>query len=116
MIGSSSVPLHALQRRVHSSQSGLRDHLLSIVEDSETVLSLLAFLPPELPCFANKRNGCWYLPPDQPHHACYFKSTDGHDRNLSLNYTSRLNLDTAVRASAFGACVIVDSTRQGKVN
>lgn len=104
--------LHALQRRVQTSQNGLRDHLHSILEDAELVQQMREFLKhSEMPVFANKRNGCWYGEFDR---FCYFKSTDGHDRNLLFNYTSRLNLDVAERAIQAGGCLIIDSTRAGK--
>lgn len=64
-----------------------------------------------MPVYGNKRNGCWYGPFEKH---CYFKSTDGHDRNLNFNSSTRLNLELALDASAHGGVLIVDSTKRGK--
>jgi len=107
-----SAPLHKQKRAVNQSLNALYFHLKSIQEDAELVRSLVQFLPNDFPAFGNLRNGAWYGRFD---HFCYFKSTDGHDRNLSFNCTTRLNLNVAEKAALFGGALIVDSTRRGKV-
>jgi len=111
------VGLHVLQRRVRQSNRTLLCHLRSIAEDAQTVLELCSALPPWLPVYGNLRNGLWYtgeLSAEQRSRTCYFKSTDGHERNLLFNASTRLNLDVAATAGEYGAVVIVDSTKQGK--
>ncbi|GAB5369525.1 hypothetical protein AAMO2058_001412200 [Amorphochlora amoebiformis] len=103
-------PMWKLRRRMKSEELSLKNRLLSIREDSHFV-TLMQSRHPELPLFANLRNGLWYVPPDTP--TCYFKSTDGHSNHwdFSLN---RLNLRVAEEALKYGGCIIVDSTRKGK--
>jgi tRNA A64-2'-O-ribosylphosphate transferase len=64
------------------------------------------------PVFANLRNGLWYG--KRFSGTCYFKSTDGHVGTWAFS-KSRLNLHIASSASAHGGCIVVDSTRRGKV-
>ena len=109
------VALHRLQRRVNRASHTVLSHLRSIVEDSQTVSDLRSSLPSSIPCILNKRNGCWYVDSSKEGaHCCYFKSTDGHDRNLLFNTSTRMNLHVALQASEHGAALIVDSTRRGK--
>lgn len=113
----STVGLHVLQRRVRQSNRTLLCHLRSIAEDAQIVRELCSALPPWLPVYGNLRNGLWYtgeLSAEQRSRACYFKSTDGHERNLLFNASTRLNLDVAATAGEYGAVLIVDSTKQGK--
>lgn len=104
--------LHRLQRRVDQAGNSLLCHLRSIEEDASVVRSLTAALPPSFPVYGNKRNGAWY---GEFTSFCYFKSTDGHDRNLLFNTTTRLNFEVAINASRHGGALIVDSTRRGKL-
>jgi hypothetical protein len=61
---------------------------------------------------ANLRNGAWYS--DNWTSYCYFKSGDGHDEEWTFSL-SRLNLHIAKIAASSNGCLIVDSTRRGKV-
>ncbi|PFH45595.1 hypothetical protein AMATHDRAFT_158622 [Amanita thiersii Skay4041] len=69
---------------------------------------------PHLPLLPNLRCGAWYTDPsiseDVP---AYFKSTDGHFNNWSLNLR-RANLHLLPMLIDRGGMVIVDSTRAGK--
>lgn len=56
-------------------RKSLKNFLRSIAEDAEFVDNVRAAFP-ELPAFANLRNGAWYAA--EPTGFCYFKSTDGH--------------------------------------
>ena len=103
-------PLHKFQREVHNENHSLRNHLLSILKDSE-VVSLVSILLPKLPLYANLRNGCWYS--NKFSGTCYFKSTDGHDHQWQFSKT-RLNLNVAITAAENSGIIIVDSTRRGK--
>lgn len=67
-----------------------------------------------LPVLGNLRNGLWYVPPSFLSGKCYFKSTDGHDGQWTMS-TTRLNLNVAEIAAECGGCIVVDSTRSGKV-
>lgn len=101
--------LHTLERKVKSENNCLRNHLLSILKDSQ-VPELIHQLLPKIKLFANLRNGLWYS--NNFSGTCYFKSTDGHDGNWNFSL-NRLNLDVAKAASKNGV-IIVDSTRRGK--
>lgn len=67
-----------------------------------------------LPVLGNLRNGLWYVPPSFLFGKCYFKSTDGHDGKWAFS-TTRLNLNVAEAAAECEGCIIVDSTRSGKL-
>lgn len=112
LLPSASNNLHYLERKVKASSERLQAHLLSILVDSKVVDEVKEFLHfLDIPFLGNLRNGAWYS--NQFDSFCYFKSTDGHSRNLSFN-VNRLNLDTAATAFRKHGLVIVDSTKQGK--
>jgi len=104
--------LHCLKRRVYQAGNSVLCHLRSIEEDASVVRSLTSALPASFPVYGNKRNGAWY---GEFTNFCYFKSTDGHDRNLLFNTTTRLNFEVAITASRHGGALVVDSTRRGKL-
>lgn len=107
--------LHILQRRVRvDTNTCLRNHLLSIVDDSERVETVYDLIG-NVAIYSNKRNGEWYINTSNINNSssCYFKSTDGHDHAWSFS-TTRLNLDVAINAVLKNGCLIVDSTRRGK--
>lgn len=107
--------LHVLQRRVRADTNGsLRNHLLSIIEDSERIENVYNVIG-NISIYANKRCGEWYINTNniRNHCSCYFKSTDGHDQNISFSKT-RLNLDVVINAVQNNGVLIIDSTRRGK--
>ena len=109
--------LHVLQRRVRSDTNGcLRNHLLSIIEDSERIDKVYDVIGSSIALFSNKRNGEWYINTNKirNHNSCYFKSTDGHDNNWQFSNT-RLNLDVVIKAVEHNGAIIIDSTRRGKI-
>jgi len=109
--------LHVLQRRVRSDTNGcIRNHLLSIIEDSERIDKVYDVIGSSIALFANKRNGEWYINTNKisNHNSCYFKSTDGHDNNWQFSNT-RLNLDVVIKAVEHNGALIIDSTRRGKI-
>ncbi|KAL4943397.1 hypothetical protein BDV06DRAFT_138026 [Aspergillus oleicola] len=67
-----------------------------------------------LPLIANERCGSWYIPPDIKSGSAYFKSTDGHTGQWDFSFR-RLNLQILPLAREHGGCIIVDSTRRGKL-
>ncbi|KAL4933099.1 initiator tRNA phosphoribosyl transferase family protein [Aspergillus undulatus] len=67
-----------------------------------------------LPLIANERCGSWYIPPDIKGGSAYFKSTDGHTGQWDFSFR-RLNLQILPLSREQGGCIIVDSTRRGKL-
>ncbi|KAL2813253.1 tRNA A64-2'-O-ribosylphosphate transferase [Aspergillus granulosus] len=67
-----------------------------------------------LPLIANERCGSWYIPPEIKTGSAYFKSTDGHTGQWDFSFR-RLNLQILPIAREHGGCIIVDSTRRGKL-
>ncbi|KAL4800198.1 tRNA A64-2'-O-ribosylphosphate transferase [Aspergillus venezuelensis] len=68
----------------------------------------------DLPLVANERCGSWYIPPEVKSGSAYFKSTDGHTGQWDFSFR-RLNLQILPLARDHGGCIIVDSTRRGKL-
>lgn len=71
-----------------------------------------------LPLVANMRCGAWYTPPDRVAGSSYFKSTDGHMHQWDFSLKrSNLHLVPLIQstAHALSGCIVVDSTRRGKV-
>ncbi|KAI0471605.1 initiator tRNA phosphoribosyl transferase [Xylariaceae sp. FL0804] len=111
----------------------LANRLRSIREDAAFVAAVAAAYAPR-PLVANERCGSWYVQPPPPaapasasasatttttattraHHSAYFKSTDGHAGQWAFS-TRRLNLHLLPLIGARDGCVVVDSTRRGKV-
>ena len=110
MIDSDFNHLRAMQRRVKNTEKSLRNHLKSIVQNSESV-QILSACCPFIGKFANLRNGVWYCPNGTPR--CYFKSADGHHGHWKFSL-GRTNLHVVQRACQDGGCIIVDTTRRGK--
>ncbi|PYH40825.1 initiator tRNA phosphoribosyl transferase family protein [Aspergillus saccharolyticus JOP 1030-1] len=103
-----SQTLSALRR----SALSIPNRLTSIVTDAAFVAEVAAHY--RLPLIANERCGSWYIPPDQKTGSVYFKSTDGHTGVWDFSFR-RLNLQVLSVAREFGGCIIVDSTRRGKL-
>jgi hypothetical protein len=96
------------ERKLKIEHLSLRNHLLSILKDSEIVKQISTVLS-RYPCLGNKRNGCWYS--HEYDNYCHFKSTDGHEGKwyFSLN---RLNVETLKLSLRNGGVIIIDSTRR----
>lgn len=119
-----NAPLHpaasmfAVQRSLHRTKHDLRNRLHSIHYDAEFVTAFASlFYPAGVACFANLRQGAWYLDPalraTSGGGTCCFKSSDGHSNQWSFN-PRRLNKHVALAAARRGGVLVVDSTRGGK--
>ena len=107
-----STSLFAVQRQLHRTKHDLRNRLHSISYDAAFVSSLLPSFP-AFPCYANLRQGAWYVDPALRKGTCCFKSSDGHAGQWCFN-PRRLNKHVALAAAESGGVVLVDSTRGGK--
>ncbi|KAL1974577.1 hypothetical protein VTN31DRAFT_4781 [Thermomyces dupontii] len=103
-----SQTLSSLKRSALSVTNRLR----SIDADAHFVEHVAEYY--DLPLVANERCGSWYIKPDRKACSVYFKSTDGHSGEWKFS-TRRLNLQVLSVAREYGGCVIVDSTRRGKL-
>ncbi|KAL4903950.1 hypothetical protein BDW74DRAFT_168764 [Aspergillus multicolor] len=103
-----SQTLASLRRSALSVNNRLR----SIEADADFVREVADHY--SLPLVANERCGSWYIPPDIKTGSAYFKSTDGHTGQWDFSFR-RLNLQILPIAREHGGCIIVDSTRRGKL-
>lgn len=87
------------------------NRLRSILHDAEFVSKFDVF---GFPIVANERCGLWYVRPENLAESTYFKSTDGHTHQWSFSMR-RLNFHLLPVLGKNGGCVIVDSTRKGKL-
>ncbi|KAJ5536629.1 hypothetical protein N7513_009815 [Penicillium frequentans] len=113
--------LHFPSAQVSISQtlSSLRRSALSVTNRLQSIEADAAFVQEVaeqygLPLIANERCGSWYISPDAKKGSAYFKSTDGHTGQWDFSFR-RLNLQLLPLANEYGGCVIVDSTRRGKL-
>ncbi|KAJ9295551.1 hypothetical protein DTO271G3_6007 [Paecilomyces variotii] len=103
-----SQTLASLRRSALSVSNRLR----SIEADAQFVHEVVDHY--DLPLIANERCGSWYIPPESKAGSAYFKSTDGHTGQWDFSFR-RLNLQILPVARDHGGCIIVDSTRRGKL-
>ncbi|OJJ95745.1 hypothetical protein ASPACDRAFT_126558 [Aspergillus aculeatus ATCC 16872] len=103
-----SQTLTALRR----SALTLTNRLTSIATDAQFVAEVRDHYA--LPLVANERCGSWYIAPRDKTGSVYFKSTDGHTGVWDFS-SRRLNLQVLGVAGQYGGCIIVDSTRRGKL-
>lgn len=85
----------------------LRHRLNSIYYDKLELDRLFEKFP-QIPVIANLRCGSWYCSADK-NHACYFKSTDGHDKQWDFNIR-RLNSHFLEFIYKHNTVFVVDST------
>lgn len=97
---------------IRKSNRSPLNRIQSILEDSEYVSSVESVY--NRPLVANMRCGLWYVRPERLREKCYFKSTDGHTRQWQFS-VKRLNLHIIDLIEQKNGCIIVDSTRRGKV-
>lgn len=97
---------------IRKSNRSPLNRIQSILEDSEYVSSVESVY--NRPLVANMRCGLWYVHPEHLKEKCYFKSTDGHTRQWQFS-VKRLNLHLVDFIEQNNGCIIVDSTRRGKV-
>ncbi|KAJ5689435.1 hypothetical protein N7462_003827 [Penicillium macrosclerotiorum] len=107
------------QQSISQTLSSLRRSALSVSNRLQSIESDAAFVREVadhygLPLVANERCGSWYIDPSAKAGSAYFKSTDGHTGQWDFSFR-RLNLQLLPLASEHGGCVIVDSTRRGKL-
>ncbi|RJE20571.1 tRNA A64-2'-O-ribosylphosphate transferase [Aspergillus sclerotialis] len=103
-----SQTLSSLRR----SALSVTNRLHSIESDAQFVQSVADHYG--LPLVANERCGSWYINPDVKAGSAYFKSTDGHTGQWDFSLR-RLNLQVLLIAREHGGCILVDSTRRGKL-
>ncbi|KAJ5191224.1 uncharacterized protein N7498_010209 [Penicillium cinerascens] len=107
------------QQSISQTLSSLRRSALSVSNRLESIKADADFVREaadhyDLPLVANERCGSWYISPDAKVGSAYFKSTDGHTGQWDFSFR-RLNLQLLPLARKHGGCVIVDSTRRGKL-
>ncbi|KAJ5775390.1 uncharacterized protein N7511_000401 [Penicillium nucicola] len=114
-----SLHFPSAQMSISQTLSSLRRSALSVSNRLQSIEDDGAFVHEVaehygLPLVANERCGSWYIPPDSKVGSAYFKSTDGHTGEWDFSLR-RLNLQLLPLARDHGGCVIVDSTRRGKL-
>ncbi|KAL2818427.1 tRNA A64-2'-O-ribosylphosphate transferase [Aspergillus cavernicola] len=107
------------QLSVSQTLASLRRSALSVTNRLRSIEADAAFVREVadhygLPLVANERCGSWYISPETKTGSAYFKSTDGHTGQWDFSFR-RLNLQILPIAREHGGCVIVDSTRRGKL-
>lgn len=108
----SSQNFYASLKELRKSTLSITNRLHSILRDAEFVQAVAA--QHDLPVIANERCGSWYVPPQLKAGSAYFKSTDGHTGQWAFSLR-RLNLHVLEIIGRCEGCIIVDSTRRGKV-
>ncbi|KAG2416079.1 hypothetical protein HFD88_007271 [Aspergillus terreus] len=114
-----SLHFPSREQTISQTLSSLRRSALSISNRLRSIDTDAAFVRDvahhyQLPLVANERCGSWYIPPDAKSGSAYFKSTDGHTGQWDFSFR-RLNLQILPLAREHGGCIIVDSTRRGKL-
>ncbi|KAJ5176718.1 uncharacterized protein N7482_002595 [Penicillium canariense] len=107
------------QTSLSQTLSSLRRSALSVSNRLQSIVTDAVFVQEvaghyDLPLVANERCGSWYIDPQTKAGSAYFKSTDGHTGQWDFSFR-RLNLQLLLLAQKYGGCVIVDSTRRGKL-
>ncbi|KAJ5586058.1 hypothetical protein N7450_005845 [Penicillium hetheringtonii] len=114
-----SLLFPSAQTSISQTLASLRRSALSISNRLQSIETDAAFVREvaehfELPLVANERCGSWYINPEHKAGSAYFKSTDGHTGQWDFSFR-RLNMQLLPLAREYGGCVIVDSTRRGKL-
>ncbi|KAE8354832.1 tRNA A64-2'-O-ribosylphosphate transferase [Aspergillus coremiiformis] len=115
----SSLHFPSKEQTISQTLSSLRRSALSIINRLHSIETDATFVREvseyyNLPLVANERCGSWYIPPEAKTGSAYFKSTDGHTGQWDFSLR-RLNLQILPIARQHGGCIIVDSTRRGKL-
>ncbi|KAL1967635.1 hypothetical protein VTN77DRAFT_2892 [Rasamsonia byssochlamydoides] len=115
----SSLHFPSAALSVSQTLSSLRRSALSVTNRLRSIEADARFVEEvanhyHLPLIANERCGSWYIPPERKAGSAYFKSTDGHTGQWDFSFR-RLNLQILPIAREHGGCIIVDSTRRGKL-
>ncbi len=109
---SSSQSFYGSLKELRRATLSIPNRLRSILKDAEFVQEVAAEY--KLPLVANERCGSWYIPSEMKVGSAYFKSTDGHMGQWTLSLR-RLNLSVLDTVGQHRGCIVVDSTRRGKV-
>ncbi|KAJ5104876.1 hypothetical protein NUU61_002223 [Penicillium alfredii] len=114
-----SLHFPSAQQSISQTLSSLRRSALTVSNRLQSIETDAAFVQEVadhygLPLVANERCGSWYISPVDKAGSAYFKSTDGHTGQWDFSFR-RLNLQLLPLARDHGGCVIVDSTRRGKL-
>ncbi|CAG7926892.1 unnamed protein product [Penicillium olsonii] len=132
-----SLHFPSAQQSISQTLSSLRRSALSVSNRLQSIEDDAKFVQEVadhygLPLVANERCGSWYIPPTTKVGSAYFKSTDGHTGQWDFSFR-RLNLQLLPLVKdhgglgrliiyngpktdhALASCVIVDSTRRGKL-
>ncbi|BDD59518.1 hypothetical protein MPDQ_007281 [Monascus purpureus] len=115
----SSLHFPSAEQSVSQILSSLRRSALSVANRLSSIETDALFVQEisdhyDLPLVANERCGSWYIPSELKAGSVYFKSTDGHTGQWDFSFR-RLNLQLLPVAREHGGCIIVDSTRRGKL-
>ncbi|OJJ48295.1 hypothetical protein ASPZODRAFT_130272 [Penicilliopsis zonata CBS 506.65] len=115
----SSLHFPLAAQSVSQTLSSLRRSALSVTNRLRSIETDATFVQEVadhygLPLVANERCGSWYIPPEAKTGSAYFKSTDGHTGQWDFSFR-RLNIQVLPIARQHGGCIIVDSTRRGKL-
>ncbi|EEQ34027.1 tRNA a64-2'-o-ribosylphosphate transferase [Microsporum canis CBS 113480] len=118
-ISLSDIQFPSASQSISHLLSDLRRSALSITNRLKSIETDAIFVQETsdhygLPLVANERCGSWYIPPDRKVGSSYFKSTDGHMGQWDFSLR-RLNMQVLDVLKCHGGCVIVDSTRRGKI-
>jgi tRNA A64-2'-O-ribosylphosphate transferase len=108
----SSQSFYGSLKEIRKSTLSMPNRLCSIAQDADFVREVAAAY--KLPVIANERCGSWYVPPELKAGSAYFKSTDGHTGQWMFSLR-RLNLQVLDIIGQHGGCILVDSTRRGKL-
>lgn len=108
----SSQSFYGALKELRKSTLSIPNRLCSISKDADFVQDVAAEY--RLAVVANERCGSWYVPPELKAGSAYFKSTDGHAGQWMFSLR-RLNLQVLDIIGQHGGCIIVDSTRRGKI-
>ena len=126
---SSAPNFYSTLRSIRRANLSISHRLRSICVDAEFARDVSQAF--KLPLVPNERCGTWYVPPGgldvneatDPGRGkttsavptcVYFKSTDGHHGQWTISFR-RLNLHLLDLVGKHGGCIIVDSTRRGKL-
>ncbi|KAL2010234.1 hypothetical protein VTN00DRAFT_6041 [Thermoascus crustaceus] len=115
----SDLHFPSAEQSISQTLSSLRRSALSVTNRLRSIETDALFVREvanhyDLPLIANERCGSWYIPPETKVGSAYFKSTDGHTGQWDFSFR-RLNLQVLSIAREHGGCIIVDSTRRGKL-
>lgn len=100
----------SMNKDPHKDPPTLLNRLQSIIYDSQYIEQVSTLI--DLPVIANQRCGSWYV--RSPTGFCYFKSTDGHNKEWKFSYR-RLNYHLIPIINKHSGIMVVDSSKHRKL-